>query len=99
MDYLIAANMTNPSKLVISGGSAGGLLIGAVLNLAPNKMKLVLADVPFVDPINTMLDPDLPLTTQNYEEWGNPNQREVFEYICYLTALMTMFRGQITPRS
>lgn len=81
MDYLIAANMTNPSKLVISGGSAGGLLIGAVLNLAPNKMKLVLADVPFVDPINTMLDPDLPLTTQEYEEWGNPNQREVFEYM------------------
>jgi oligopeptidase B len=44
-------------------------------------MKLALADVPFVDPINTMLDPDLPLTTQEYEEWGNPNQREVFEYM------------------
>jgi oligopeptidase B len=81
MDFLIQNNITTPGQLVIEGGSAGGLLMGAVANLAWDKCRLVIADVPFVDVLHTMLDPDLPLTVQEYEEWGDPNDREQFEYI------------------
>ena len=81
MNYLIDSGISSADKLAINGGSAGGLLIGAVVNMAPSKMKLAIADVPFVDPINTMLDPSLPLTVQEYEEWGNPTDPEDFAYI------------------
>lgn len=81
MDYLIANGITSPDRLAITGGSAGGLLVGAVVNMAPQKMRVALADVPFVDAVNTMLDPDLPLTIQEYEEWGNPNDPMAFDYI------------------
>jgi oligopeptidase B len=80
-ERLIAAGYTAPDRLVIEGGSAGGLLMGAVVNFRPDLFKAVVAEVPFVDVINTMLDASLPLTTGEYEEWGNPQEREYFEYM------------------
>ena len=80
-EYLISANYTSSEKLFAMGGSAGGLLMGAVLNLRPDLWKGVIAAVPFVDVINTMLDESIPLTTGEYDEWGNPNEEEYFHYI------------------
>ena len=80
-EYLIAEKYTSPDKLVCSGGSAGGLLIGAVVNMRPDLFKAVVAEVPFVDLMNTMLDEDIPLTVIEYEEWGNPNEKEYFDYM------------------
>jgi oligopeptidase B len=71
-ESLIARGYTSSAKLVIEGGSAGGLLMGVVTNLRPDLMKAVIAKVPFVDVINSMLDEDLPLTVGEFEEWGNP---------------------------
>ena len=76
-EHLIATGVSRPEQLAISGGSAGGLLIGAVLNLRPQLFRCAIAEVPFVDVLNTMLDPDLPLTVTEYDEWGNPEQPEV----------------------
>ncbi|TLX60541.1 S9 family peptidase [Stutzerimonas nosocomialis] len=76
-ETLIAEGYTQPSQLVVSGGSAGGLLIGAVLNLRPELFGAAIAEVPFVDVLNTMLNPDLPLTVTEYDEWGDPNDPEV----------------------
>jgi oligopeptidase B len=80
-EHLVAGGYTSPDRLVINGGSAGGLLMGAVTNLRPDLFRVVLADVPFVDVVNTMLDATLPLTVIEYDEWGNPNDREAYEYI------------------
>ena len=80
-EKLIADGLTAPSKLAISGGSAGGLLIGAVLNLRPELFGAAIAEVPFVDVLNTMLNADLPLTVTEYDEWGDPNHPEVHERI------------------
>jgi oligopeptidase B len=80
-EKLIADKYTSKNLLTINGGSAGGLLMGAVSNLRPDLFKVVLADVPFVDVLNTMLDPNLPLTTQEYEQWGNPNEKKYYDYI------------------
>lgn len=80
-EYLIEQNYTTKEKLVISGGSAGGLLVGAVANMRPDLFKIIVADVPFVDLINTMFDPTLPLTILEYEEWGNPNKKEYYDYM------------------
>jgi oligopeptidase B len=80
-EHLIAQGYTSPDRLAISGGSAGGLLIGAVLNVRPDLFRVAVAHVPFVDVVNTMLDPDLPLTVTEYDEWGNPNERTAYEYI------------------
>jgi oligopeptidase B len=75
-EYLIAQRYTSPEKLVIEGGSAGGLLIGAVVNLRPYLFLAAISHVPFVDVLNTMLDASLPLTVGEYEEWGNPQVAE-----------------------
>ncbi|MFJ5296758.1 S9 family peptidase [Pseudomonas sp. NPDC088368] len=80
-EHLIAENLTSAEKLVISGGSAGGLLIGAVVNQRPELFKAAIAEVPFVDVLNTMLDPDLPLTVTEYDEWGNPQEPDVYARI------------------
>jgi oligopeptidase B len=80
-DYLVKENYTSKEKLAISGGSAGGLLMGAVVNMRPDLFGAVMAYVPFVDVINTMLDPSLPLTTQEYMEWGNPNEKDAYFYM------------------
>jgi oligopeptidase B len=80
-EHLIAQGLTRAEQLVISGGSAGGLLIGAVLNQRPELFKAAIAEVPFVDVLNTMLDPDLPLTVTEYDEWGNPAEPEVYARI------------------
>jgi oligopeptidase B len=79
--YLITQRYTNPEGLFAMGGSAGGLLVGAVANLAPELFKGIIAEVPWVDVVTTMLDPDVPLTTAEYDEWGDPNQREYYEYM------------------
>lgn len=80
-EYLIAEGYTTKDDLVISGGSAGGLLIGGVLNMRPDLFHAAVLDVPFVDLLNTMLDPTLPLTTLEYDEWGNPNKPEYYTYM------------------
>jgi len=79
--WLIDNKYTSPDRLVIQGGSAGGLLMGAVLNMNPELFKAAIVQVPFVDVMNTMLDADLPLTTGEWIEWGNPNEKEAFEYM------------------
>ncbi|HEY0429146.1 MAG TPA: S9 family peptidase [Pyrinomonadaceae bacterium] len=79
--WLIANKYTAPEHLVIQGGSAGGLLMGAVVNMNPELFKAAIAQVPFVDVMNTMLDAELPLTTSEWIEWGNPNEKEAFEYM------------------
>jgi oligopeptidase B len=80
-DYLVAKGYTSKQRLVIQGGSAGGLLMGAVTNLRPDLFKAVIAEVPFVDVINTMLDETLPLTVGEFEEWGNPKKRDEYDYM------------------
>ena len=80
-EHLVKEKYTSKEKLAISGGSAGGLLMGAVANMRPDLFKVVLAYVPFVDVINTMLDASLPLTTQEYIEWGNPNEKDAYTYM------------------
>lgn len=80
-EFLIKEKYTSQDKLVAMGGSAGGLLMGAVVNLKPELYKAVVAHVPFVDVINTMLDESIPLTTGEYDEWGNPNQKEYYDYM------------------
>lgn len=80
-EHLIAQGVTRIEQLAISGGSAGGLLMGAVLNQRPELFRCAIAEVPFVDVLNTMLDPELPLTVTEYDEWGNPEEPEVYARI------------------
>lgn len=80
-EHLVTQKYTAHERLAIMGGSAGGLLIGATINLAPGLAKAAVAQVPFVDVANTMLDETLPLTIGEYEEWGDPNDPEYFDYI------------------
>ena len=79
--WLIENKYTSPDRLIIQGGSAGGLLMGAVANMSPETFKAAIVQVPFVDVMNTMLDADLPLTTGEWLEWGNPNEKEAFDYM------------------
>ena len=80
-EALIKMKYTSSDRLVIEGGSAGGLLMGAVSNMRPDLFKAVISHVPFVDVLNTMLDATLPLTTSEYIEWGNPNDKPAYEYM------------------
>jgi oligopeptidase B len=80
-EHLIRERYTSPSRLFAMGGSAGGLLMGAVVNMRPDLFKGIVAAVPFVDVVTTMLDPSIPLTTSEYDEWGNPNDRPYFDYM------------------
>ena len=80
-EHLVKNHYTSTDRLVIQGGSAGGLLVGAVTNMRPDLFKAVVAQVPFVDVLNTMLDASLPLTTSEYIEWGNPNEKPAFDYM------------------
>lgn len=79
--YLIDQQYTSKGHLYAKGGSAGGLLMGAVVNMAPDLWNGVIANVPFVDVVNTMLDETIPLTTNEYDEWGNPNTKAAYEYM------------------
>jgi oligopeptidase B len=80
--HLTATGWTSADRLVAEGGSAGGLLMGAVANLAPESFAAIVADVPFVDPLTSILDPSLPLTVVEWEEWGNPlDDPEVYHYM------------------
>lgn len=80
-EHLVNKKYTSKDRLVIQGGSAGGLLVGAVSNMRPDLFKAVVSQVPFVDVLNTMLDATLPLTTSEYIEWGNPNEKAAYEYM------------------
>jgi oligopeptidase B len=80
-EHVISAGYTSSHRLAIMGGSAGGLLMGAVLNMRPELFHAAIAKVPFVDTLNTMFDPTLPLTIAEYEEWGNPENQEYYDYI------------------
>jgi oligopeptidase B len=80
-EFLIAQNYTRPERLFAMGRSAGGLLMGALANMRPDLFRGIVAEVPFVDVVTTMLDPSIPLTTGEYDEWGDPNDREYFEYM------------------
>lgn len=79
--FLVDQKYTSPDHLYAQGGSAGGLLMGAVANMAPKLWHGIIAQVPFVDVVNTMLDETIPLTTNEYDEWGNPNDKEAYEYM------------------
>ena len=80
-EFLVKNKYTSPDRLIIQGGSAGGLLVGAVSNMRPDLFKAAVSQVPFVDIMNTMLDASLPLTTSEYIEWGNPNEKPAFDYM------------------
>lgn len=80
-EHLIAEKFTNPDMLFAQGGSAGGLLMGAIVNMRPDLFKGVIAAVPFVDVVTTMLDTDIPLTTSEFDEWGDPNKKEYYDYM------------------
>jgi oligopeptidase B len=79
--YVIEQKYTSPEHLYAEGGSAGGLLMGAIVNLAPKLYNGIIAQVPFVDVITTMLDETIPLTTGEYDEWGNPNVKKYYNYM------------------
>jgi oligopeptidase B len=80
-EFLIAEKFTMPGKLFAMGRSAGGLLMGAISNMRPELFKGIVADVPFVDVVSTMLDASIPLTTGEYDEWGDPNAKEFYDYM------------------
>ncbi|NTU52069.1 MAG: S9 family peptidase, partial [Candidatus Aminicenantes bacterium] len=80
-EHLVAQKFTQPGRLFAEGGSAGGLLMGAVVNMRPDLFKGALVGVPFVDVITTMLDKSIPLTTGEFDEWGNPEVKEYYDYM------------------
>jgi oligopeptidase B len=80
-EHLVAQGYGAADHVAAEGGSAGGLLMGAIANLRPDLYRAIVAHVPFVDVMNTMLDPTLPLTVPEYEEWGDPNEKAAFEYM------------------
>ena len=96
-DYLIEHRYTSAERLGARGGSAGGLLIGAVANLAPDRFRAIHAAVPFVDPLTTILDPTLPLTVTEWEEWGDPlHDPEVYAYLKSYTPYENLASGRLS---
>ncbi len=92
-EYLVANKYGARDKIAIEGGSAGGLLMGAVTNLRPDLFKVVISHVPFVDVMNTMLDASLPLTVPEYEEWGNPNEKAAYNYMLQYSPYDNLKKG------
>jgi oligopeptidase B len=80
-DDLVAQGYAAKDRVAAYGGSAGGLLMGAIANMAPEKYRVIMTQVPFVDVVTTMLDPSIPLTTNEYDEWGNPEQQAAYDYM------------------
>lgn len=80
-DHLVKEGYAAPDRVAAYGGSAGGLLMGAIANMAPEKYRVILSQVPFVDVVTTMLDASIPLTTNEYDEWGNPEQKPFYDYM------------------
>ena len=80
-DYLVQQGYAAQDRVAAYGGSAGGLLMGAIANMAPENYRVILAQVPFVDVVTTMLDRAIPLTTNEYDEWGNPDKKEYYDYM------------------
>ncbi|MBI3818898.1 MAG: S9 family peptidase [Planctomycetes bacterium] len=80
-DFLVREKYAAPGRVVAMGGSAGGLLVGAVMNMAPDRYKAIAAHVPFVDVVTTMLDESIPLTTNEFDEWGNPKEKKYYDYM------------------
>ncbi len=98
VEQLTARGYGDPKRVAIEGGSAGGLLMGAVVNLRPDLFRVVLSHVPFVDVMNTMLDASLPLTVGEYEEWGNPNEPEAFAYMLSYSPYDNLKPAQLSRR-
>ena len=97
-EHLVASGWTSANRLLARGGSAGGLLMGAVANIAPKTFTGIVAEVPFVDPLNTILDPSLPLTVLEWEEWGNPvESADVYAYIKSYSPYENLGRGGYPP--
>ncbi len=96
VEHLTAAGYGDPARVAIEGGSAGGLLMGAVANMRPDLFRAVLSHVPFVDVMNTMLDATLPLTVPEYEEWGNPNEADLLPLYAELLALRQLEGGELS---
>lgn len=96
-EYLIQEKWTSRDRLLIEGGSAGGLLMGAVVNMRPDLFRAVHLAVPFLDVANDMMDPSLPLTTTDYPEWGNPNERAVYDYILSYSPYDNLHRAAYPP--
>jgi len=96
-DHLVRERYTSPDRLAANGGSAGGLLMGVIANQRPELFKVIVADVPFVDVINTMLDASIPLTAQEWEQWGNPAKLEEYRYLLQYSPYDNV-RAQAYPR-
>ena len=79
--YLVSQGYAAKDRVAASGGSAGGLLMGAIANMAPQDYRVIVSQVPFVDVVTTMLDASIPLTTNEYDEWGNPSERDYYDYM------------------
>jgi oligopeptidase B len=93
-DYLVREHWGARDKVIAHGGSAGGLLMGAIANLAPDRYRVIIADVPFVDVVTTMLDESIPLTTGEYDEWGDPREPEYYDYMLSYSPY-----DQVAPRA
>ena len=93
VEHLVAKKYGARERIAVEGSSAGGLLMGAVINLRPDLFRVVVSHVPFVDVMNTMLDPSLPLTVPEYEEWGNPNEKKAFDYMLQYSPYDNLKKG------
>ena len=96
--HLIATGVTSPTALTCEGRSAGGLLVGNVVNDAPELFTAAIAGVPFVDLMTTMCDPSIPLTTEEWEEWGNPNEKVYYEYMLSYSPIDNIVKDANYPK-